>query len=121
MLGPCPSPFLALVRGYMVAALSSSFLSVRVVVLLGSLLPVAMFVVLMPGASFWRTVPRSREGGEIGSHRLLAGVAETAPGDGPGAHCRPSLCSLDAGCAGFYAGGRHSVARGGTCAASGGG
>ena len=50
MLGPCPSPFLALVRGYMVAALSSSFLSVRVVVLLGSLLPVAMFVVLMPQA-----------------------------------------------------------------------
>merc|ERR1711956_37439 len=33
----------------------------------------------------------------------------------------PSLCSLDAGCAGFYAGGRHGVARGGTCAASGGG
>ena len=30
-------------------------------------------------------------------------------------------CLLDAGCAGFYAGARHSVARGGTCAASGGG
>ena len=30
-------------------------------------------------------------------------------------------CSLDAGCAGFYAGARHGVARGGTCAASGGG
>ena len=33
----------------------------------------------------------------------------------------PSLCSLYAGCAGFYAGGRHGVARGGTCAASVGG
>ena len=32
----------------------------------------------------------------------------------------PSPCSLDAGCAGFYAGARHGVARGGTCAASGG-
>jgi hypothetical protein len=32
-----------------------------------------------------------------------------------------SLRSLDAGCAGFYAGARHAVARGGTCAASGGG
>ena len=30
-------------------------------------------------------------------------------------------CSLDAGCAGLYAGARHGVARGGTCAASGGG
>jgi hypothetical protein len=30
-------------------------------------------------------------------------------------------CSLDAGCAGFYAGARHGVARGGTCAALGGG
>jgi len=30
-------------------------------------------------------------------------------------------CSLDAGCAGFYAGARHGVARGGACAASGGG
>ena len=30
-------------------------------------------------------------------------------------------CSLDAGCAGFYTGARHGVARGGTCAASGGG
>jgi len=30
-------------------------------------------------------------------------------------------CSLDAGCAGFYAGARHGVARGGSCAASGGG
>ena len=35
--------------------------------------------------------------------------------------CRLLLCSLDAGCAGFYAGGRHGVARGGACAASGGG
>ena len=34
--------------------------------------------------------------------------------------CRLLLCSLDAGCAGFYAGGRHGVARGGACAASGG-
>jgi len=33
----------------------------------------------------------------------------------------PLLRSLDAGCAGFYAGARHGVARGGTCAASGGG
>ena len=33
----------------------------------------------------------------------------------------PSLRSLDAGCAGFYAGARHGVARSGTCAASGGG
>jgi len=33
----------------------------------------------------------------------------------------PSLRSLGAGCAGFYAGARHGVARGGTCAASGGG
>ena len=33
----------------------------------------------------------------------------------------PSPCSLNAGCAGFYAGARHGVARGGTCAASGGG
>ena len=33
----------------------------------------------------------------------------------------PSLRSLDAGCAGFYAGTRHGVARSGTCAASGGG
>jgi len=33
----------------------------------------------------------------------------------------PSPCSLDAGCAGFYAGARHGVARGGTCTASGGG
>jgi len=33
----------------------------------------------------------------------------------------PSLRLLDAGCAGFYAGARHGVARGGTCAASGGG
>ena len=33
----------------------------------------------------------------------------------------PSLRSLDAGCAGFYAGARHGVARGGTCAPSGGG
>jgi hypothetical protein len=32
----------------------------------------------------------------------------------------PSPCSLNAGCAGFYAGARHGVARGGTCAASGG-
>ena len=32
----------------------------------------------------------------------------------------PSLRSLDAGCAGFYAGARHGVAQGGTCAASGG-
>jgi hypothetical protein len=32
----------------------------------------------------------------------------------------PSLQSLGAGCAGFYAGARHGVARGGTCAASGG-
>jgi len=32
----------------------------------------------------------------------------------------PSPRSLDAGCAGFYAGARHGVARGGTCAASGG-
>jgi len=31
----------------------------------------------------------------------------------------PLLRSLDAGCAGFYAGARHGVARGGTCAASG--
>jgi len=30
-------------------------------------------------------------------------------------------CLLDAGCAGFYAGARHGVARGGTCTASGGG
>jgi len=33
----------------------------------------------------------------------------------------PPLRSLDAGCAGFYAGARHGVARGGTCAAAGGG
>jgi hypothetical protein len=33
----------------------------------------------------------------------------------------PSLRSLGAGAAGFYAGARHGVARGGTCAASGGG
>jgi len=33
----------------------------------------------------------------------------------------PSLRSLDAGCAGFYAGARLGLARGGTCAASGGG
>jgi hypothetical protein len=33
----------------------------------------------------------------------------------------PLLRSLDAGCAGFYAGARHGVARGGTCAAPGGG
>jgi hypothetical protein len=33
----------------------------------------------------------------------------------------PSPRSLGAGCAGFYAGARHGVARGGTCAASGGG
>jgi hypothetical protein len=33
----------------------------------------------------------------------------------------PSLLSLDAGCAGFYAGARHGVARGCTCAASEGG
>ena len=33
----------------------------------------------------------------------------------------PSLRSLDAGSAGFYAGTRHGVARGGTCAASGSG
>jgi hypothetical protein len=32
----------------------------------------------------------------------------------------PLLRSLDAGCAGSYAGARHGVARGGTCAASGG-
>jgi hypothetical protein len=37
------------------------------------------------------------------------------------AAAEPSPCSLDAGCAGFYTGARHSVARGGTCAASGGG
>ena len=37
------------------------------------------------------------------------------------AAAEPSPCSLDAGCTGFYAGARHSVARGGTCAASGGG
>jgi len=37
------------------------------------------------------------------------------------AAAEPSPCSLDAGCAGFYAGARHGVARGGTCAASGGG
>jgi hypothetical protein len=33
----------------------------------------------------------------------------------------PSLRSLDAGCAGFYASARHGVARGDTCVASGGG
>ena len=37
------------------------------------------------------------------------------------AAAEPSPRSLDAGCAGFYAGARHGVARGGTCAASGGG
>jgi len=37
------------------------------------------------------------------------------------AAAEPSPCSLDAGCAGFHAGARHGVARGGTCAASGGG
>jgi len=37
------------------------------------------------------------------------------------AAAEPSPCSLDAGCAGFYAGARHGVVRGGTCATSGGG
>jgi hypothetical protein len=44
-------------------------------------------------------------------------VAHVLP---PAAAAWPLLLSLGAGCAGFYAGARHGVARGGTCAVSGG-
>jgi len=49
---------------------------------------------------------------------VLRGAAHVLP---QAAAASLSLRSLSAGCSGFYAGARHGVARGGTCAGSGGG
>ena len=83
---------------------SSSLFVTRVVVCLGLLRPVA--VLMVPVLARYRSrldllmVPVAA--------RLLPRAAAAWP----------SPCSLYVGCAGFNAGGRHVVARGGTCAAS---